>query len=614
MPTRYDPRRVDELITQLAEIRRSLLDAEHEHLEDLAGIPVRELPSACNLLHYIALRRFDLRPLQARLAAFGLSSLGRCEAHVLASIDAVLAMLHRLAGHDWSLPRPPEPMPVEPGANRDLERAAVDLLGPARDGRPVRIMATLPVEAAYDATVARDLIAAGMDVARINAALDDLDTWTAMARHVRAAAATAGTSCRILFDLAGPKLRTASFGDGARVLRIKPRRDARGLVQEVARVRLGPPLIEHGALPAVPVDGLAALAAASPGDRIEVDEPQGRTRSLSVEARADDELVCTTERSVRFETGAELRLCRGDQLLASARVGSLPPRPERMLLQHGDELLVGDAELPVLAPPRDLHGNRLGPGQLPSTLDAALLQIKVGDPIWFDDGRIGGVVTAVLDHRLRVRIDAVPQGGARLGPDKGINLPKTHLDLPRPTAQDIADLDFAVAHADMVGFSFVEQPQDVLRLEDLLTERGASHLGIVLKIETRRAFEALPQLLLTGLRSPPLGVMVARGDLAVEVGFARLAEVQEQILWLCEAAHVPVFWATQVMETLAKTGMPTRSEVSDAAMAVRAECVMLNKGPFQVEAMRMLDDVLRRMQHHHSKKRSMLRRLSSFDG
>jgi pyruvate kinase len=136
----------------------------------------------------------------------------------------------------------------------------------------------------------------------------------------------------------------------------------------------------------------------------------------------------------------------------------------------------------------------------------------------------------------------------------------------------------------------------------------------VLKIETRRAFEALPQLLLTGLRSPPIGVMVARGDLAVEVGFARLAEVQEQILWLCEAAHVPVFWATQVMETLAKTGMPSRSEVSDAAMAVRAECVMLNKGPFQVAAMRMLDDVLRRMQAHQQKQRATLRRLSSFDG
>ena len=78
--------------------------------------------------------------------------------------------------------------------------------------------------------------------------------------------------------------------------------------------------------------------------------------------------------------------------------------------------------------------------------------------------------------------------------------------------------------------------------------------------------------------SPPSDarVMIARGDLAVEVGFTRLAELQEELLWLCEAAHVPVVWATQVLQSLAKTGFPTRAEVTDAAHAVRAECVMLN--------------------------------------
>ena len=104
--------------------------------------------------------------------------------------------------------------------------------------------------------------------------------------------------------------------------------------------------------------------------------------------------------------------------------------------------------------------------------------------------------------------------------------------------------------------------------------------------------------------------MVARGDLAVEMGFERLAEVQEEILWLCEAAHVPVVWATQVLETMAQTGRPSRAEVTDAAMSGRAECVMLNKGPHVVEAVRFLDDVLRRMQRHQKKKRAMLRKLS----
>jgi pyruvate kinase len=143
----------------------------------------------------------------------------------------------------------------------------------------------------------------------------------------------------------------------------------------------------------------------------------------------------------------------------------------------------------------------------------------------------------------------------------------------------------------------------------MLSPLGDAQPAIVLKIETRRGFENLPAILLEAMKAPRCAVMIARGDLAVECGFERLAEVQEEILWLCEAGHVPVIWATQVLETLAKQGQPSRAEVSDAAMAHRAECVMLNKGPYIVQAVRVLDDILRRMHGHQSKKRSMLREL-----
>jgi pyruvate kinase len=103
--------------------------------------------------------------------------------------------------------------------------------------------------------------------------------------------------------------------------------------------------------------------------------------------------------------------------------------------------------------------------------------------------------------------------------------------------------------------------------------------------------------------------MIARGDLAVECGWERMAEVQEEILWLSEAAHVPVIWATQVLENLAKKGQPSRAEITDAAMAERAECVMLNKGPHLLKAIETLDDILDRMQAHQQKKTSMLRNL-----
>jgi pyruvate kinase len=107
--------------------------------------------------------------------------------------------------------------------------------------------------------------------------------------------------------------------------------------------------------------------------------------------------------------------------------------------------------------------------------------------------------------------------------------------------------------------------------------------------------------------------MIARGDLAVELGWQRLAEVQEEILWMCEAAHMPVIWATQVLENLTKTGIPSRAEITDAAMGVRAECVMLNKGPHILDAMRVLSDILRRMKDHQIKKRPLLRRLHLAD-
>src|SRR5262249_62386329 len=114
--------------------------------------------------------------------------------------------------------------------------------------------------------------------------------------------------------------------------------------------------------------------------------------------------------------------------------------------------------------------------------------------------------------------------------------------------------------------------------------------------------------------APSARVMIARGDLAIEAGYERLAEVQEEVLWLAEAAHLPVIWATQVLETLAQTGQATRAEITDAAMAERAECVMLNKGPHIVEAVRALDDILRRMQGHQSKKSPMLRELRLASG
>ena len=138
---------------------------------------------------------------------------------------------------------------------------------------------------------------------------------------------------------------------------------------------------------------------------------------------------------------------------------------------------------------------------------------------------------------------------------------------------------------------------------------GAEGIGVVAKIETRPAMEHLPEIIVRGAGSHPFGVMIARGDLAVEVGYEQLAEVQEEILWMGESAHVPVIWATQVPEGLVKQNMPSRAEVTDAAMAERAECIMLNKGPFILDAIAVLDRVISRMESHQLKKSARMRPL-----
>jgi pyruvate kinase len=196
----------------------------------------------------------------------------------------------------------------------------------------------------------------------------------------------------------------------------------------------------------------------------------------------------------------------------------------------------------------------------------------------------------------------------------GCCLPQSVLRLSAMTAKNLADLTFVAQQADIVELSFVNTPRDVeLLQQQLALLRARQPAVVVLKIETRRGFENLADLLLTAMRGTCCGVMIARGDLAVECGFERLAEVQEEILWICEAAHIPVIWATQVLETLAKEGFPSRAEITDAAMGERAECVMLNKGPHILEALRTFDDILQREQSHHSKKRSMLRHLTLAD-
>ena len=254
------------------------------------------------------------------------------------------------------------------------------------------------------------------------------------------------------------------------------------------------------------------------------------------------------------------------------------------------------------------NNEQLEKGEVGVMLHGIIEDAEIGDVVLFDDGMIRSKIIIKKDDELEIVITDCYK--TKLSSHKGINLPNTILNLPALTEKDIENLPFICEHADIVGYSFVRTRSDVAKLYAELDKNNASNIGVVFKIENQEAFENLPEILFEGMKRNKIGVMIARGDLAVEIGFERISEVQNQILWLCEAAHIPVIWATQVLENLAKTGIPTRAEISDAAKGAQAECVMLNKGPYINEAIRILKNILIRMEGHSFKKKDELRSLN----
>jgi pyruvate kinase len=340
-------------------------------------------------------------------------------------------------------------------------------------------------------------------------------------------------------------------------------------------------------------------------------DARGARRSLTIADVTDNGCWAEAAQTTYVVPGTMLRhergVAKGHE--REAAVGELPRLENAIRLQHGDLLVVTRDSRPGRLASVDSGGRTLTPATIGCTLPEVFQDVRSGEAIWFDDGKIGGVMEKVEERQILVRITQARAQGAVLRAGKGINLPDTSLRLEALTAKDLEDLSFVAHHADVVELSFANCARDVELLQLHLARLGKRQPAIVLKIETRRGFENLPDMLLTAMRASCCGVMIARGDLAVECGFERLAEVQEEILWICEAAHVPVIWATQVLETLAKEGLPSRAEITDAAMGHRAECVMLNKGPRIINALQVLDGILRRMQSHQAKKHAMLREL-----
>ncbi|MCK5574080.1 MAG: hypothetical protein KAJ12_15030, partial [Bacteroidetes bacterium] len=348
------------------------------------------------------------------------------------------------------------------------------------------------------------------------------------------------------------------------------------------------------------------------GDGVTFSDARGKKCVLKIDRREGAGRWAQCYDSAYVTTGTTLivRSSKGRRN-RDIRLGELPPLEEKIIVRPGDTLLLHREQRPGEPAEFGGDGKLLRAAHISCTLPEVFRDVRPGEPILFDDGKIEGTIRRVSNRQLEVEITAIAGEVGKLRADKGINLPESSLRISGLTKKDTEDLKFVVPNTDIVNLSFVNTARDVREFLGEMKRLGGENLGVILKIETRQAFDNLAEIILTAMRHHPLGVMIARGDLAIECGWRELARVQEEILWISEAAHVPIILATQVLETLAKKGLPSRAEITDAAMAERAECVMLNKGPHIVEAIGMLDDILTSMQDYQQKKAPLLPALKS---
>ena len=478
------PTELQNIQHQLIKLESKMLLQVKKHLPLFTKIHPLQLPAAKNLLHYLTLRKEDVRDLQDRLHVLGFSSLSSSESHIHRQLQSILQLL----GKQYTTAEL-DTCTYKYNQQQILYKSET-LFGTKPEAVTPYLMVTFDEAFADNYALIKTLLINGMNVARINCAHDDEATWNKMIQQLKKACRFTGLTCKIYMDLAGPKIRTKLMCKG----------------KEKGKVKV-----------------------------------------------KEGDLIWLAEESKGF------------------------------------------ADTDIVISPNE-------PG--------IIAMLKKGERVYIDDGIVKGFIESIKNNKAAMRIARISSVKQQIKEGKGINFPDSVIAVASLTAFDKACLPYVCSHADMVGYSFVRNAADLEALQQSLKKLTSNPPYIIIKIETPEAVINLPDLLFGGMQQPVFGVMIARGDLAVEIGFERMGEIQEEILWICEAAHVPVIWATQVLENLNKSGIATRSEITDAAHAAMAECVMINKGDHTIKVIETLRNILHRIGGHHNKKRFTFRPLS----
>lgn len=258
-------------------------------------------------------------------------------------------------------------------------------------------------------------------------------------------------------------------------------------------------------------------------------------------------------------------------------------------MENGSVDLVDGSELVITTEP--VKGR---PGLVSTSYTQFPKDVKKGELVLLDDGKLRLEVVST-DGKTNV-VTRVIHGGP-LSANKGLNLPNTKISLPCLTEKDREDLMFALEHdVDWVGLSFVRSARDIIELKGII-QQHEKHARVIAKIEKPEALEEIDEII-----QESDALMVARGDLGVEIPMEKVPLVQKDIIRRCLAKHRPVIVATQMMESMITNITPTRAEVNDVANAVldHADAVMLSAetsvGKFPVEVVKAMNRILVEME------------------
>jgi pyruvate kinase len=522
----FNTEQLQEINTQIDLILDKISEYETRYQEQINNVHPKYVRSAKNLIHYLALRSFDNVLIEEKISNLELPSTTNNEGSILNGLISFKTILNTLLKKEEKLP---EPFINNKEAKNLLKKNTKALFGKSHKKRRTRIMVTQPTLAAEEKDFAKSLIKKGMNAARINCAHDDENVWKTIIEHIK----SSNLDCKIMMDLGGPKLRTGKMKPGPKVVHIKPHRNNLGQVVNPALVWLAP----FGILPPnhktadfiIPVNK-KWLKKTKKGSYIIFKDARDKKCKLVIEETdgIGRWALCSDSAFVTSDTLLNVFLEKKSKSEIQS-VQEILPLEEVIYLFEGDLLRLD--KTPTLGEPAKLdeNGKVTEIAHISCSLPEVFSSINIKEKVFFDDGKIEGVIKEKHSDYLLIEIISTKKNGGKLKAEKGINFPNSILNVSGLTEKDKQDLKFVTKHADAVNFSFVNNKQDV---EDLLNEMKQleATLGIILKIETQEAYKNLPSIILKAMENYPIGVMIARGDLAIETGWDNFAIIQEEIL------------------------------------------------------------------------------------